>query len=336
MQLLLETRALTLRTRNAAFLVEGEGKANIISPHRVSSIIVGASCLISTSAVLLALEHQIPMVLAGITGKPEARLCSPRLKGIGTLRRNQAQAASLTSISGWLVENLQVKTQRQARLLSKYFKNHADKQLAQLAIETAAALSAAIPSLEPFLAGSPEQYRNEMMGWEGARSRAYWQAVGKLMPPMYQFGHRSRQPATDPFNCLLNYIYGMLYVQVERAVVSVGLDPCMGFLHVDGYDRPSLVFDAIEPFRPWADQFVLELCVSMTFDARVHTDPYQENEVVGMKLNKAGKKVVVPLFQAWLKQRPEPAEKLSRNGCIYRAAQLLARQLKGGEDARVD
>ncbi len=50
-------------------------------------------------------------------------------------------------------------------------------------------------------------------------------------------------------NAALNYGYGILYGQVERALVLAGLDPYGGFIHADRPGKPSLVFDLIEEFR---------------------------------------------------------------------------------------
>ena len=70
---------------------------------------------------------------------------------------------------------------------------------------------------------------------------------------------RSRNPAKDEFNCLLNYAYGVLYGLVERACLLAGLDPYIGFVHTDHYNKPSLVFDLIENYRIWADETVVQL-----------------------------------------------------------------------------
>ncbi|MFO7558792.1 MAG: CRISPR-associated endonuclease Cas1 [Desulfobacterales bacterium] len=57
------------------------------------------------------------------------------------------------------------------------------------------------------------------------------------MPEKYQFSGRSRRPAKDPFNAVLNYCYGMLYSRVEKACILSGLDPFVGFLHTDNYNK---------------------------------------------------------------------------------------------------
>ena len=79
------------------------------------------------------------------------------------------------------------------------------------------------------------------------------------MPEGFRFEGRSRRPAKDEFNAMLNYAYGVLYALVEKACIVAGLDPFVGFLHTDNYNKKSLVFDLIEPFRILADRVVVHL-----------------------------------------------------------------------------
>ena len=69
------------------------------------------------------------------------------------------------------------------------------------------------------------------------------------MPERYKFESRSRNPTKGEFNVLLNYGYGVLYSMVEKAYIIAGLDPYIGFLHTDNYNKKSRVFDVIELFR---------------------------------------------------------------------------------------
>ena len=71
---------------------------------------------------------------------------------------------------------------------------------------------------------------------------------------------REHRGARDVVNCSLNYGYGILYAQVESAILLAGLDPYAGFLHVDRPGKPSLVLDLIEEFRaPVVDRVVMGL-----------------------------------------------------------------------------
>ena len=58
----------------------------------------------------------------------------------------------------------------------------------------------------------------------------------------------------------MNYGYGILYSQVQRAIVLAGLDPFGGYIHVDRPGKPSLVLDLVEEFRaPVVDRTILGL-----------------------------------------------------------------------------
>jgi CRISPR-associated protein Cas1 len=116
-----------------------------------------------------------------------------------------------------------------------------------------------------------------------------------LLPENFRFETRSRNPAKDEFNCLLNYAYGVLYSIVERACVLAGLDPYVGFVHTDHYQKPSLVFDLIECYRIWSDETVVGL-----FAARQVKQDMFDKLQNGLTLNKQGKVVLMERFGAYL------------------------------------
>jgi CRISPR-associated protein Cas1 len=99
-----------------------------------------------------------------------------------------------------------------------------------------------------------------LRGWEGAASRKYFSLIAEYLPEKYTFERRSQHPATDDFNAMLNYGYGMLYGKIEGALIRAGVDPYLGIFHRDGYNRPALVYDIIERYRIWVDYVVLQLC----------------------------------------------------------------------------
>ena len=162
------------------------------------------------------------------------------------------------------------------------------------------------------------------MSWEAGQSYQYWRAVSAALPSDWQFPKRSRRPAQDAFNAGINYLYGMLYTVVEQAIFAAGLDPHLGILHTDQYDAPTLAFDLIEPWRPLVDQLLVEQIlakyISVTaFDQRRD----------GWYLNRSGKGIIIPAFNAWLK------EKIRYNGKqrirqlhIYQSAADLAKLIR--------
>ncbi|MCE8426874.1 MAG: CRISPR-associated endonuclease Cas1 [Candidatus Methanoperedens sp.] len=62
------------------------------------------------------------------------------------------------------------------------------------------------------------------------------------------------------FNALLGYGYGVLFTELEKAVILSGLDPYMGFLHADRAGKPSMVLDLMEEWRqPIVDRSMITL-----------------------------------------------------------------------------
>ena len=138
------------------------------------------------------------------------------------------------------------------------------------------------------LEGSVDEKRDKILGLEGSAGRIYFNTLNNLIPENFKFEGRSRQPAKDPFNCMLNYAYGVLYSLVEKACIIAGLEPYSGFIHTDNYGKKSLVFDLIENYR-----IIAEKTVFYTFSKRIVKNSYFDTIRGGITLNKAGKEVLI-------------------------------------------
>ncbi|MDR3219051.1 MAG: CRISPR-associated endonuclease Cas1, partial [Dysgonamonadaceae bacterium] len=99
----------------------------------------------------------------------------------------------------------------------------------------------------------------QLRGWEGIVSKIYFEKMNIFLPERYRFEQRSQNPATDVINAMLNYGYGMLYGKIEGSLICAGIDPYIGILHRDEYNRPVLVYDVIEKYRIWVDYVVFML-----------------------------------------------------------------------------
>lgn len=75
----------------------------------------------------------------------------------------------------------------------------------------------------------------------------------------------SARSATDPINAMLNYAYRLIEAEARLAILAMGLDPGIGFLHADMRSRDGLVLDLIEPSRPIADQLLVRMCAEQAF-----------------------------------------------------------------------
>lgn len=168
------------------------------------------------------------------------------------------------------------------------------------------------------------------MRWEAVLSKRYWITRSDAMPLTWQFGYRSRRPATDGFNAVLNYLYGMLYTIVEQAIFAAGLDPHLGILHVDQYDAPTFAFDIIEPFRLAVDRLFVEQFITHQVEP-THFDQRGPE----WYLNSAGKRLFIPLFNAWLEKNSRfRGRQRSWRLHIYQAAADLARLINEFEPSK--
>lgn len=101
----------------------------------------------------------------------------------------------------------------------------------------------------------------ELMGVEGDAAATYFSVFNELIRSGgIVFSGRIRRPPTDPVNALLSFVYSLITQECASALMGVGLDPYVGFLHRDRPGRVSLALDLLEEFRAaWADRFVLTI-----------------------------------------------------------------------------
>jgi len=77
----------------------------------------------------------------------------------------------------------------------------------------------------------------------------------------------SPRGASDPINAMLNYLYTIAGSESRLAIMALGLEPTLGFLHLDTPRTQTLVWDLIEPVRPIIDTWLLALLRDHTFTA---------------------------------------------------------------------
>ncbi|MBK7522808.1 MAG: CRISPR-associated endonuclease Cas1 [Saprospiraceae bacterium] len=159
---------------------------------------------------------------------------------------------------------------------------------------------------------------------EGQAAKIYFSCINKHLPFRYQFSGRSRHPALDMVNAMLNYVYGILYGHIESALIKSGLDPYIGFFHRDEYNRPVLTYDVIEPFRPWADWTVFHLCTNEVLD-----DSHFEVENGSYWLQGDAKRFLIQHFTDFFEEVIDYKEKrFSRFMHLERSTQVLANRIQ--------
>lgn len=321
MQLVLNTHGLLIKVKNHVFYVSAGDERRMISPEQISSIAVTAPCLISSAAITLAADAGIPIYFYDRIGEVQSCLRSPYFESLATLRRKQVYFSDAKQGSAWVVDQFKHKTNHQIQVL-KYLADRKKKNAKDI-IKSIQVLEEGIKAL-PAAGGKPSSKWNaSLMGWEGMQAKRYWQTIAACMEAPWTFSRRSRRPAQDPFNAMVNYLYGMLYSITEQALFAAGLDPHLGILHADEYDRPTLSFDLIEPFRPWVDRFILKKLLQGEIE-----NSFFEPIMGGIYLSDNGKRYLIPAFNSWMQEQIRwESRQQSREAHIYRTAAQLARTI---------
>lgn len=256
MELILNTFGVSLNRDNEGFIINtSEGKQRIPAVG-IDSIQISRGAQITSDAVMLAIEHEIEVMFMDKAGKPIGRIWSPKYGSISTIRKGQLNFIYSHNAVDWIKEVLLKKIENQQALMllfnnDDHPETDTEKNIARL-----------------------EDYRNKirtldgdivndiapmLRGWEGQASRIYFSTINAFLPEQFRFNIRSQHPALDITNAFLNYGYGILYGRIEGALIKAGVDPYIGILHRDDYNRPVLVYDIIEMYRIWVDYVVYTL-----------------------------------------------------------------------------
>ncbi len=325
MQLVINTYGSYLQKNGDCFKVKAEEKIFEISCKKVSSILISTAAYITTDAIKMAMENNIDIVFVDDFGGPYGRVWHPKLGSTTLIRRKQLEIAETEDGLRLALDWVKTKFNNQIELLKKLRQTRPQKSS-----EITSYIDKLISVMEGLenIKGTIAECRGTIMGIEGSGGRIYFEALSFLMPDRFKFEGRSRNPAKDEFNALLNYSYGILYSLIEKACIIAGLDPYVGFIHTDHYNKPSLVFDLIENYRIWADEIVINL-----FAARKVRSEYFDEIPNGIILNKEGKAILLTDFNAFMDESIRyRGRNIKRSNIIQFDCHRLANYLIGETD----
>ncbi len=162
-----------------------------------------------------------------------------------------------------------------------------------------AKLESAIDQMKTVLKQVPKaQSLDSLLGFEGNLAALYFGALPCLIapgiPPELRFDHRNRRPPKDRFNALLSFGYALLIKDVMNAILTVGLEPALGFYHQPRSQAAPLALDLLEVFRvPLVDMPVMASINKGQWDVQA------DFEIRGVQvwLSDAGRRKLVSLYE---------------------------------------
>jgi len=180
-----------------------------------------------------------------------------------------------------------------------------------------------------------EDELDSIRGVEGRTARDYFDQFDHMIVAQKEdfiFAGRNRRPPLDRVNCLLSFVYTLLYHDARSALETVGLDPAVGFLHRDRPGRLGLALDLMEEFRSMlADRLVLSL-INL---GQVKKKGFTITESGAVKMDDDTRKTLLVAYQKRKQEEiehPFLKEKIPVGMLVFAQAQLLSRHLRGDLD----
>lgn len=316
MRLILNEYGTTIKRKENRFEISNtkNDTKEEFSADIVKQIIISSGSSISSNVIKLAMKNDIDIVYVNKFGTPYARIYPCKLGGTTLTRRKQATQYYSSKAFAMVKNMIKAKISNQINLLKILGKTRKDTDFSK----EIKSIQDQLPKLEN-LEGKIDERREDLLGLEGYSSTQYWFCLSKILP----FKERQHE-AKDPFNAMLNYGYGVLYSEVEKACIVAGLDPYLGFLHTDRYGKPSMVLDMIEEFRqPIVDRAVITLFARKEVD----DSDFESSGNVFMLSQKGKDKIIKTVMERLHSTTKYNGKRLSLQAVVLEEARQVVRSL---------
>lgn len=323
-----EHLALEERTRDKAT----DWRKVSVPIHHLESLCVFGACSISPPALDLCWEHGVAVNYLSQFGHLHARMTGVADTSV-TLRRTQFRAADnrvkCAAIARQLIAGKMQNSRNSLLRAARESDSADDRGRLEQATE---ALARQIQELAKVEISDAEPLVDQLRGAEGMASTTYFAVFSltlKQQRDVFMFSARSRRPPRDRINCLLSFLYALVRHDSIAALTAAGLDPFVGFLHVDRPNRPSLALDLMEEFRPWlADR----LAITLINRQQVGPEHFNEREGGAVEFTEKGRKLVITAYQQRKQEsinHPLLDQTLRIAQLPFIQARVLARHLRG-------
>ena len=250
-----------------------DGMRRLVPEQTLESIVIFGNVVLTLPAQKRCLEDGISVTMLSTGGHYFGRLVSTshmnarRLKKQIYLSDNSEQTLLLGK------KIMSCKIHNQKVLLRRYARNNTADISDKIREITA---------LEKVLERSNSL--DQLLGYEGAAARAYFDALSRLIRPEFAFKGRNRRPPKDPFNAMISLGYTILFYEIFAEIENRSLSPYVGFIHRIKENHPALVSDFLEE---WRAVIVDATVMSMIQGNEISPEDFQKDEETeGIFLNK--------------------------------------------------
>jgi CRISPR-associated protein Cas1 len=307
--------------------VKVDGEIKLTVPlHHLEGIVCFGWVSVSPALMGVSTTHGLTISFMSENGRFQARVV-PVVSGNVLLRRQQYRLADRQdacvaigrSIVAAKIQNCRTLVLRAAR------ESESPDKVAHLRA-AATHLANALETL------SHADSLDSVRGCEGDSARQYFHVLPAMLrhqQEAFEMKERTRRPPRDPMNALLSFLYSIVTHDIAGALEAVGLDPAVGYLHVDRPGRLSLALDLVEEFRPLlADRLALSL-INLK---QVQADGFETQPGGAVVMNAVTRKAVLTALTQRKREEvihPLLGEKVSIGLLPHIQARLLARHIRG-------
>ena len=324
------TQGAYLAKEGETVLVRVEQETKLTVPiHTISSIVCFGQVSCSPFLMGFCAENDVAISFLTETGRFLARV-QGYTSGNVLLRREQYRSADDPKVCRKITKSiLLAKFANSRHVLQRVIRDHSSKINVDEIQNASQRITQSLRKLEQ------DFNLDELRGLEGDTAHSYFSVFDQLIVNQKEdffFNERNRRPPLDPVNCLLSFLYTLLFCDVRSALETVGLDSAVGFFHQDRPGRPSLALDLMEEFRP---VLVDRLVLSLINLGQVEKNGFKKIETGAVLMNEETRKKVIVAYQERKKEEilhPFLNEKISIGTLFFIQALLLARYLRGDID----
>jgi CRISPR-associated protein Cas1 len=246
--LYVQTQGAYLGKQGETLRIQVEGQPKLTVPvHHLEGVVCFGRVSVSSAAMELCNERNVSISFLTEQGRFQARVV-PVTSGNVLLRREQYRRADRPADCLCIARAIVAAKIQNCRMLLLRSARDCDQPESAEALRHAAdRLACSLDTLAR--ADSLDAAR----GCEGDAARVYFEAFNHMIRQQREaffMSGRGRRPPEDPLNALLSFLYSVLTHDMAAALEAVGLDPAVGYLHVDRPGRLSLALDLVEEFRP--------------------------------------------------------------------------------------
>ena len=276
--LLIDEFGASLKKKKKRILIITDDKKEEIPIKSVKDLIISGKVSISSELIKTLAESGVDILFTTAMGKPVARIVSAKMGGTAENRYEQYKSFEDRRCILIAISIILGKIRNQMSNVRYYSKSRRMNEV----------LSSRLYDLYVLIKDKFEHLQNEefedldsarkrLLAYEGECANYYWDGI-KLALNGWNFEGRN-QKSSDPVNLSLNIAYNLLSAQIWKYTLRFGLDPFMGYIHVDRPGKLSLVFDLMEPFRPMVDRFVVSFLKKLS---PAHFSEKAKNNTISM------------------------------------------------------